>query len=91
MPVSASDTPQTQAIALVAGYCAAFNRGDWHGMLSLLADGVVHGLNQGPRETGRDAFAAFLQRMDRSCRERLHDIVASADGTRASAEYDAAH
>ena len=89
MPMPASDTPQSQAIALVTAYYAAFNRGDWHGMLSLLSDNVVHDLNQGPRETGRDAFSAFLQRMDRSYREQLRDIVAmaSADGTRAAAEY----
>lgn len=85
----ASDTPPSQAIALVTAYYAAFNRGDWPGMLSLLADDVVHDLNQGPRETGRDAFAAFLRRMDRCYREQLRDIVvlASADGTRAAAEY----
>ena len=85
----AADTPQSQAIALVTGYYAAFNRGDWPGMLSRLADDVVHDLNQGPRETGRDAFAAFLRRMDRCYREQLRDIVvlASADGTRAAAEY----
>src|SRR5690606_7516578 len=81
-PMSAVDTPQSQAIALITGYYAAFNRGDWRGMLSLLADDVVHDLNQGPRETGRDAFAAFLQRMDRCYREQLRDIVvlASTDG-----------
>lgn len=74
---------------LVLAYYAAFNRGDWDGMLSLLADDVVHDLNEGPRETGREAFAAFLQRMDRSYREQLREIVvmATADGTRAAAEY----
>jgi len=74
---------------LVLAYYAAFNRGDWDGMLSLLADDVVHDLNEGPRETGRDAFAAFLRRMDRSYREQLRDIavMATADGTRAAAEY----
>lgn len=77
------------AIALVTAYYAAFNRGDWDGMLSLLTDDVVHDLNQGPRETGRDAFAAFLRRMARCYREQLHDItvLASPDGTRAAAEY----
>ncbi len=74
---------------LVLAYYAAFNRGDWDGMLSLLADDVVHDLNEGPRETGREAFAAFLRRMDRSYREQLREIVvmATADGTRAADEY----
>lgn len=78
-----------RAIELVLSYYAAFNRGDWDGMLALLADDVIHDLNQGPRETGKPAFAAFLQRMARCYREQLHDVVvlASEDGTRAAAEY----
>ncbi|MBP6799003.1 MAG: nuclear transport factor 2 family protein [Luteimonas sp.] len=74
---------------LVLAYYAAFNRGDWGGMLALLSEDVVHDLNQGPRETGRDAFAAFLQRMHRCYREQLRDIVvmATADGARVAAEY----
>jgi steroid delta-isomerase-like uncharacterized protein len=50
---------------------------------------VAHDLNQGAREIGRDAFAAFMARMDRCYREQLRDIVvmASPDGHRASAEY----
>jgi steroid delta-isomerase-like uncharacterized protein len=58
-------------------------------MLALLSDDVAHDLNQGPRETGRAAFAQFLQRMQASYREQLHDIVVlvSPDGSRAAAEY----
>ena len=55
----------------------------------MLADDVVHDLNQGPRETGKPAFAAFQQRMARCYREQLRDVVvmASPDGSRAAAEY----
>lgn len=75
--------------ALIHRYYEAFNQRDREAMLALLADDVAHDLNQGPRETGREAFRAFLQRMDRSYDEQLRDIVvmASADGTRAAAEY----
>lgn len=78
-----------RAIALVLDYYVAFNRGDWEGMLSRLADDVVHDLNQGARETGREAFRAFLGRMDASYSEQLRDIVAMAsdDGRRVAAEY----
>ncbi len=78
-----------RATTLILAYYAAFNRGDWAAMLALLTDDVAHDLNQGTRETGRDAFAAFLARMDRSYREHLRDIVvmASPDGARAAAEY----
>jgi steroid delta-isomerase-like uncharacterized protein len=74
---------------LVLAYYAAFNRGDREAMLALLTDDVAHDLNQGAREIGRDAFAAFMARMDRCYREQLRDIVvmASPDGHRAGAEY----
>lgn len=74
---------------LVLAYYAAFNRGDFEGMLALLADDVVHDLNQGRRETGIEAFRAFLARMQRCYREQLHDVVVmpSWDGSRAAAEY----
>lgn len=78
-----------RAIEVVLGYYAAFNRGDWPAMLEALHEDVIHDPNQGSRETGRAAFAAFLGRMEDSYRERLADIVvmASEDGTRAAAEY----
>ncbi|MGN6519202.1 MAG: ketosteroid isomerase-related protein [Dokdonella sp.] len=77
------------ARALIETYYAAFNRADWHAMLDCLTGDVVHDPNQGTREYGREAFRAFLARMDRCYEERLHDIVvlAAGDGTRAAAEY----
>lgn len=77
------------AVELVNAYYDAFNRGDREAMLALLDDDVVHDLNQGARETGRDAFRAFMARMDRCYAEQLRDIVVMAndDGTRAAAEY----
>jgi steroid delta-isomerase-like uncharacterized protein len=77
------------AAAVIRAYLDAFNRGDRATMLALLAEDVAHDVNQGPREVGRDAFAAFLARMDRCYRERLEDIVvmAEAGGTRAAAEF----
>lgn len=75
--------------SLIENYYAAFNRGDWDAMLDLLADDVVHDLNQGAREHGREAFKVFLARMDRCYGEQLRNVVvmASADGAHAAAEY----
>ena len=77
------------AIDLVQRYYDAFNAGDWQAMLDCLADDVAHDLNQGGREVGRSAFAAFLQRMERSYREELRDLVimANSGGGRVAAEY----
>lgn len=73
---------------LVTAYYAAFNAGDWAGMCALLAPDVAHDLNQGGREVGRAAFRAFLDRMNRSYRERLRDVVVMAGAPgRAAAEY----
>ena len=79
----------TNAQDIIAAYLAAFNRGDWPGMLALLADDVVHDINQGATQHGKPAFAAFLDRMAQCYREELHDIVimAGPDGARAAAEF----
>lgn len=71
-------------------YYKAFNSGDRETMFSLLADDVVHDLNQGGSETGLDTFRAFMVRMDRCYKETLEDIVIfeSTDGTRAAAEFN---
>ncbi|WP_159709895.1 ketosteroid isomerase-related protein [Geminicoccus flavidas] len=80
-----SDATET----LIRSYYQAFNDRDWDAFFALLTDDVVHDLNQGARETGKDAFRQFMARMNRSYAERLADIVVmtSADGTRAAAEY----
>ncbi len=75
--------------ALIHAYYAAFNAGDFAGMVALLTDDVIHDINQGSREFGREAFTAFMDRMNGSYRERLEDIVVltEASGTRAAAEF----
>ena len=75
--------------ALIRSYYDAFNSGHREAMLSLLTDDVAHDINQGGRETGKEAFRRFLAHMDRCYREQLTDIVimVSADGSRAAAEF----
>ena len=80
---------QSDAISLIQSYYAAFNSGDRRSFLALLADDVVHDINQGLSEAGKDAFRTFLARMDRSYREQVEDLVvfASEDGARGAAEF----
>ncbi|MND89130.1 SnoaL-like domain protein [compost metagenome] len=77
------------AIELVQAYYAAFNAGDMPAFLALLSEDVVHDINQGERQQGKAAFAAFMEKMNRCYKERLSDIVVmqSADGSRAAAEF----
>jgi steroid delta-isomerase-like uncharacterized protein len=77
------------SIDLIRRYHEAFNRADWPGMLDLLDEHVVHDLNQGRREVGRERFAAFLQRTAASYEEQLRNVIVMGDdsGSRAAAEY----
>jgi steroid delta-isomerase-like uncharacterized protein len=76
--------------ALLRRYYAAFNAADWPAMLDCLTEDVAHDVNQGARESGRPAFAAFLARMERCYRERVEDLVVmlSPDGSRGAAEFN---
>lgn len=78
-----------EALSLLTRYYAAFNAGDWQGMLDCLDDGVIHDINQGGRQVGKQAFAEFLAHMERCYRERLDGIVlmASEDGANGAAEF----
>lgn len=82
-------SPRQVALDLVQNYYATFNAGDREAFLALLTDDVAHNINQGGLETGRDAFRAFLVRMDRCYREQVEELVVFADetGTRAAAEF----
>jgi steroid delta-isomerase-like uncharacterized protein len=74
---------------LIHAYYAAFNAGDTAAFLALLTDDVIHDINQGKRETGKPAFAAFIQDMSASYRETITDLVILTEpsGTRAAAEF----
>ena len=80
---------RAEALALMTRYYAAFNAGDWQGMLDCLDDEVAHDINQGERQRGKEAFAKFLGHMERCYKERLDGIVlmASDDGLRGAAEF----
>lgn len=74
---------------LLGQYYAAFNRGDSAAMLNMLTDDVVHEPSQGTVRKGQEAFAEFLDRMNRCYRETVIDPVflTSRDGTRVAAEF----
>jgi len=81
--------PYEDSLALADRYYAAFNAGDVETMLDCLSEDVAHDINQGGRETGKQAFRAFMARMDEAYSEQLRDIVlmANPDGTRVATEF----
>jgi steroid delta-isomerase-like uncharacterized protein len=76
-------------MSIIESYYDAFNRSDMDTFASLLTDDVIHDINQGTREVGKQLFTAFMDRMNDHYREQLVDIVVmySADGKRAAAEF----
>ncbi|MCT4558721.1 MAG: nuclear transport factor 2 family protein [Pelagimonas sp.] len=74
---------------VIETYFAAFNRGDVDAMLACLSDDIQHHVNEGQIRTGKDAFRAFCEHMNRCYRENLTDMVvfATPDGTRGAAEF----
>jgi steroid delta-isomerase-like uncharacterized protein len=76
--------------ATIQEYYDYFCKGNWDGMLSLMHDKIIHDINQGTREIGREAFQKFLLRMDKSYREQLKniEIMCGNTPTRLAAEYD---
>lgn len=82
-------SPKQPSLFLIQNYYETFNSGDRESFLDLLADDVAHDINQGGCEVGKEAFRAFLQRMDRCYSEKVVELVAMAseDGKRGAAEF----
>ncbi len=79
----------TDTAQVVRSYLDAFNAADSEAMLALLHEDVVHDINQGRREIGREKFRWFMAEMNRHYSERLSDIVimTSSEEGRAAAEF----
>lgn len=63
------------SVELIKRYYGKFNEGDFAGMLELVSDDVVHDLNEGPSEKGREKFKAFLGVMDTHYSEQVRELV----------------
>ncbi|SBS32638.1 SnoaL-like domain protein [Marinomonas aquimarina] len=76
-------------VQLLQKYYEAFNAQDMDTFLSLLTDDVVHDINQGDREVGKDTFSAFMDRMNKNYKETIVDIVVMSNeaGDRAAVEF----
>jgi steroid delta-isomerase-like uncharacterized protein len=74
---------------LIKKYYETFNEKDMGQFLDLIHDQIVHDINQGPRETGKTEFIAFMNRMNRCYEEDIQDLVVfvADNGRRAAAEF----
>lgn len=78
-----------QTTNLIKQYYDAFNRQDMESFLDCLSDNVVHDINQGGCQKGKDAFSKFMGHMNHCYKEIAMDIVimVNDDGSRAAAEF----
>lgn len=79
----------TEAKQLIAKYYDAFNRENTVEMLSLLAEDVIHDINQGEAQIGLAEFRKFMDKMNTSYKEMLTDMVIFTEpsGKHAAAEF----
>jgi steroid delta-isomerase-like uncharacterized protein len=76
-------------VTLLQDYYAAFNRQDMDAFLAMLTDDVIHDINQGGREVGKDTFSKFMDRMNAHYKEEIVDISITTNeaGDRAAVEF----
>lgn len=74
---------------LLKDYYAAFNRQDMVAFLAMLTDDVIHDVNQGSREIGKEVFSTFMDRMNAHYKEEIVNISITTNeaGDRAAVEF----
>lgn len=77
------------AIKLIQDYYESFNQQDMNSFLNCLSDDVVHDVNNGATQIGKEKFLRFMEHMNRCYEEQVHDLVilTNGDGSRAAAEF----
>ena len=76
-------------ISLINQYYSAFNHQDIDAFLNCLSDDVIHDINQGKQQIGREAFSTFMNHMNHCYKETVLDLVIMVNetGDRAAAEF----
>ena len=76
-------------VQLIKTYYQAFNAQDMDTFFSLLTEDVVHEINQGNTEIGKQTFIQFMKEMNQYYQEEVVDLVvfSSKDSDRVAAEF----
>ena len=74
---------------IIENYYRAFNEKRTSDMIAMLHPEVVHDINQGARQTGKQAFVDFMASMNRHYDEHLTELVIMGDDEkkRGAAEF----
>jgi steroid delta-isomerase-like uncharacterized protein len=80
---------QKQAIQVIEKYYDAFNKGLMEDFFSLLTEEVIHDINHGKQEQGKERFRAFMKKMHHHYKEKAVELIvfANQEGTRGAAEF----
>lgn len=74
---------------LIKQYYDAFNRQDMETFLNCLSEDVIHDINQGTQQKGKNAFSTFMEHMNRCYKEKVTDLIimVNENGDHAAAEF----
>jgi steroid delta-isomerase-like uncharacterized protein len=74
---------------LIKKYYDAFNQQDMDTFLNCLDENVVHDINQGGSQIGKQAFSHFMAHMNHCYQEKVSDleVMVNETGTHAAAEF----
>jgi steroid delta-isomerase-like uncharacterized protein len=77
------------SVELIQKYYDCFNKAKFNDMLSLLANDVVHEVNEGEPQVGVDKFRTFMKVMDEHYSEQIVDLAVFTSGAqnRFAAEF----
>jgi len=74
---------------IIHQYYNSFNDRDLSKFMDLLHEEVVHDINQGESQIGKNNFFTFIERMDHCYQEKIKNLIimTSEDGRHAATEY----
>jgi steroid delta-isomerase-like uncharacterized protein len=81
--------PHHVAETTLQRYYDAFNRKDVKTFVGLLTDDVVHEINQGGIEKGKEPFRKFMEKMNKCYDEKVEELVifVNEKGDHAASEF----
>ena len=74
-------------LSLMQSYVSSFNNHSLEGMLAVLHDEVIHDINEGEQQIGKEKFRVFKTHMDDCYKEQLKNVCYFTSGNRGAIEF----
>ena len=74
---------------MIHQYYQFFNDNNLTAFLDLLHEDIIHDINQGERQVGKEKFLTFMQRMNRCYKEKIDNLIimTANDSCHTAAEF----